>query len=365
MIVALVVVPLLIISFLAGIYTGNRRVFPFSLLLKLKHALRKTSPTLDAQGSEQFIIGIRDSHELGLKRAELSRYVFGSDSLPLQRIPDEIVPLTGPQYNVFREHGSAEQWIVRMEFGIDSKILFLTPDRVSKRTVVLYHQGHEGSVLHGASIIVRLLNEGFRVAALAMPLLGDNSKPNVEFRRHGTIRLCDHDFFPFLDHEYGCHSVKFFLEPVVATINKLSAAGAQNFAMLGYSGGGWATTMCAALDTRIKASFPVASSLPFSQRVAREMSDYENHIPELYAIANYPELHLLGCDGGRKQLQIFNEYDPVAWSGTRGNAYEPQVMRALSAIGGGRFQVMIDSSWAEHGISRKALSHIISELSTL
>ena len=38
--------------------------------------------------------------------------------------------------------------------------------------------------------------------------------------------------------------------------------GDVNISMCGFSGGGWTTTIAAAIDPRIKNSFPVAGSLP-------------------------------------------------------------------------------------------------------
>jgi pimeloyl-ACP methyl ester carboxylesterase len=214
-------------------------------------------------------------------------------------------------------------------------------------------------------VLQRLLKAGYPVLALAMPLLGDNSQPVVQLRRHGPVRLCDHDFLALVDHEFGRPSIRFFVEPVLAGINRLAAEGADRFAMLGWSGGGWTTTLCAALDPRIRASYSVAGSLPFSQRRRGEMSDYENHLPALYELANYPELYVLSASGpSRSAMQILNEYDTVAWSGRRGLAYERRVQDTLGRLGSGRFSCVIDDTWTGHGISRAALDRILSDLET-
>ena len=134
-------------------------------------------------------------------------------------------------------------------------------------------------------------------------------------------------------------------------------------AMMGISGGAWTTTLVAALDSRIRGSYPVAGSLPFSLRGRGELADYENHVPPLYAIANYPELYVMGADTPtRTQIQVFNRYDPVGWSGDRGKCYEAQVQDVLARLGGGRFQVLVDDSHAGHRISRVALDRVLIDL---
>jgi dienelactone hydrolase len=354
-----------IAAFLFGIHSGHNKTLPFRILAAIRQRTRSAATSgIPEISAPRFCIDIESEPALRRQRSKLIEYIWGQTSLPIDRFPDEVTSGNAAQrYDQFKDHTDIAEWLVRMQFGIDSKILVLVPKGTPRKTAVVYQQGHEGDVSHGAGVISRLSKEGFYVVALSMPLLGPNSQPEVEFRRHGRVRLRDHDFFPLVDFEYGVHSVRFFLEPVIACVNRLIAQGYTSIAMLGYSGGGWTTTMCAAIDDRITFSSPIAASLPFSLRNAREMSDYENHIPELYSIANYPELHVLGAHGQRFQLQILNEFDPVAWSGRRGELYEQAVRDTLARLGGGgRFEVMTDSSWAGHGISKSALRRILAEL---
>ena len=102
----------------------------------------------------------------------------------------------------------------------------------------------------------------------------------------------------------------------------------RSVAMMGISGGGWLTTLYAALDPRVRASYPVAGTLPIFLRskAARDWGDYEQNHPDLYRIANYPELYVLGSHGeGRRQIQILNRYDDCCFAGTRSRLYEEAV----------------------------------------
>lgn len=331
---------------------GEKTFFPGEAVLR---RARRRPP--------RFVVSIDDSVEVVARRTALYKYLWGEVDLRFGRVPDEVGAGSLTDQHRFGDLATVSRWTVRMPFEIDSKIVVMTPRGEIRATTLIYHQGHEGSIVHGASTIRYFLRGGFRVVALAMPLLGGNSQPWVDLRRHGQFRLQHHDCFPMLDHEFGVHSVRFFVEPVIACVNHLCQMGVRSIAMLGSSGGGWTTTLCAALEDRISHSFPVAGTLPFSQRRSHEMSDYENHLPELYELANYPELYVMGaCGAERRQLQILNKFDTVAWEGERGKCYEEVVRDALRRLGTGSFEVMIDDSWVGHGISALALRRIREEL---
>jgi hypothetical protein len=83
----------------------------------------------------------------------------------------------------------------------------------------------------------------------------------------------------------------------------------------------------------------------------------------LYELANYPELYVMGAFGvGRRQLQVLNMFDTVAWEGERGKRYEKAVRDLLGRLGAGSFEVVIDDSWMGHGISAQTLRRIREEL---
>lgn len=52
--------------------------------------------------------------------------------------------------------------------------------------------------------------------------------------------------------------MRFFIEPVVLTINYALTLGYKRIIMSGLSGGGWTTTVAAAIDPRIQLSMPGA-----------------------------------------------------------------------------------------------------------
>jgi hypothetical protein len=171
----------------------------------------------------------------------------------------------------------------------------------------------------------------------------------------------------FLLPENG-HPVKYFVEPVVIVLNYLE----KNFhyssvSMVGISGGGWTTTLAAAIDTRIKKSFPVAGSYPIYLRSnsMRDWGDYEQTVPEIYRTVNYLELYMLGSYGiHRKQLQVINQYDACCFAGTKWETYKDIVRERVHRLGTGEFDLFLDATHREHLISVAATSRILDELAS-
>src|ERR1041385_7687309 len=91
--------------------------------------------------------------------------------------------------------------------------------------------------------------------------------------------------------------------------------------MVGLSGGGWTTTLYAAIDPRIRKSFPVAGSIPLYLYSDHYQTDAEQSRPELYSLAGYPDLYVLGSSGiGRKQVQILNHSDSCCFGSLQHDA---------------------------------------------
>ncbi len=155
--------------------------------------------------------------------------------------------------------------------------------------------------------------------------------------------------------------MKFFVEPVIVFLNYAVAELRYDMvAMVGVSGGGWTTTLAAALEPRIVRSYPVAGSLPLVFGSGR---DYEQTHHGLYALANYLELYVLGTYGEtRRQIQVLNRYDPCCFGGTEYVLYEEQVRQTAQRVGNGSFSVFLDETHREHKISEAALDVILNDL---
>jgi hypothetical protein len=174
--------------------------------------------------------------------------------------------------------------------------------------------------------------------------------------------------------------MKYFLEPTALGLNYLERRSRSDhfpkyraFHMTGLSGGGWTTTIYAAIDTRIRCSFPVAGTIPLYLRTGGSVGDREQFEPSFYRIAGYPDLYILGGHGrGRKQVQILVRRDDCCFGEAQHDSkasgvayaeamreYETRVRTALKEIGHGSFRLEIDDTAPSHMISHHAIQNVL------
>lgn len=184
---------------------------------------------------------------------------------------------------------------------------------------------------------------------MRMPLYGENT---------AGAGIWSHEIVLGLRPTAGS-GMQFFIEPVAVVVNWAVDEGFSEISMIGLSGGGWTTTLAAAIDPRIRYSFPVAGSLPLYVRTS-DLGDAEQFDPATYSIAGYPDLYVLGGAGdGSRQRQILNRYDDCCFSGVRHLAYEEYVRSTGATIGSGEWDVFIDSSHVGHLTSLYALEEAV------
>jgi len=200
---------------------------------------------------------------------------------------------------------------------------------------------------------------------IAVPMSGQNNKPEVDFPRFGIIKFYIHDQLKLLESD-DYSPLKLFIEPVLAGINHVQKKNSfSDINMVGLSGGGWVSTIYPALDPRIKRSYPVAGSMPIFLRTGHsgDWGDYEQTHMELLKTATYIELYIMAAHKpGRKHIQIINVKDPCCFWGDRYKYYESNIQETLSAINGGTFDVFPDDSHNEHKISDIALNFIVKDM---
>lgn len=312
------------------------------------------------------LISIKQPQDVSQLRSRLIALLWGRPGLPLS-LPSAIA-------NDFVDHGyddisslsRTDKLSIVMEFGLDSNVYHFIPLNPNNK-VVLYHKGHADDFDNEKEQIKELLDNGYSVFVFDMPLSGLNNQPTVHLPRQGNLKLTDHDHIQFLKPVNG-HPVKYFIEPIVIVLNYLKKQfDYSSVSMVGISGGGWATTIAAAIDTRIEKSFPVAGSYPIYLRSnsERDWGDYEQINPEIYNTVNYLELYILGSYGvNRKQLQIINQYDPCCYAGTKWETYKDIVRARVQDLGVGEFDLLSDDSQNQHLISKEAMKRILDELSS-
>jgi pimeloyl-ACP methyl ester carboxylesterase len=307
--------------------------------------------------------------QLRAQRRALVEDVWSSPEIPAALLPDRID--TGVRIDAYADlPGLAriDSMVVELELGLRSIILHFHPASPTDEAVIL-HQGHAGLVAL-APVIAGLLARGYAVLGMEMPLVGRNAlADSVETASGARFRIATHGDLLKLEDE-GVQTMRYFLSPVAAVVNHLAGDGRyRRLHMVGLSGGGWTTTLYAALDPRIGKSVPVAGSLPFHLRDdAGSIGDYEQlRERSIYRFAGFLDLYVLaGLEPGRRQLQVLNAVDPCCFAAAPRlesiREYVEVVQGVLEAAGGGVFELVVDDTHAEHAISPWAIDVICQEI---
>jgi hypothetical protein len=310
------------------------------------------------------LIQLRNEGDILLKRNKLIEFLWGQEGFPDTLLPDRVEKnVIDETFGDLKNLKQIDAIHISMEWGVNSIAYHFIPV-AGNGELFIYHHGHGEGFSSGIATIEALLNAGYSVIGMSMPLVGLNNQPVVHLERFGRLKLTSHDHLKFLKMEHG-HPLKLFIQPVAVVLNYARQEyGYSSIHMAGISGGGWTTTVYAAIDPRISHSYPAAGSLPLYLRseIAVNWGDYEQLVPEFYEIANYLELYILGAYGaGRRQLQILNQHDACCFAGTGYRTYETVVKERVDALGLGKFEVYLDSSHKEHKISEQAIKMILED----
>ena len=342
-------------------------------------------------------IRFRTPAEADAKRQELIYYIW-STGLPTSKLP---VATTNIGTEIFSRDlkGLNSELIASVDL-LDANvsdlnfnsIAYLIHPHISNANttrLVIAHQGHQGGLGDGVGdAINRLLQSGFTVLAMQMPLVGWNNWRTITLPDcGGTVTITNNgtgghtELFNKLTQTLtngGCF--RFFLEPVVQGINYFqhTTPTVKDVSMIGLSGGGWTTHMASAVDMRIKQSFPVAGAYPAyilqflrpgspdtEQTYAPLYLEIDRHntngIPDTAAgVASKLEIFALGGYGlGRRQIQILNLYDSCCFYGSFFTSYNNFVSTVVRNLGQGDWAFYSDATHKHHLISSNVCENVI------
>jgi hypothetical protein len=270
-------------------------------------------------------------------------------------------------------------------WGYNANAYLMHPTNTANANrLVIVHQGHAHDLFGGVGATANhLLQQGFTVLAMKMPLTGLAawSNDNTAFIAgyQGFRSYASHDDMIYnTGPSGGGQGFRFFLEPVVQGINHAVAnmEGLTDISMIGLSGGGWTTSLMAAIDPRISLSVPVAGSAPLYRRNADPgaVGDAEQFYTPLYneniqpngtggGVATWLEIYALGGFGeGRRQIQVTNQFDNCCFAGTFPNDFKDIVSSRVESLGSGQWEHVIDSTHHVHQISSHVLKSVIDPL---
>ena len=304
------------------------------------------------------LLHIRTDEDVARVRTELIAFIWKNDG-QLPNASDVVRAAADLPPPLAMCPATCETLTIEMTNGFKSVVHHFQPKKPTRK-LALFHQGHDDNVWSGggAETVTFLLDRGYAVMVFQMPLFGDNKPfaPAGVGSHNAMEQLVARDLEP----------IRYFVEPVAVALNYSAKQFAHDdVVMIGLSGGGWTTTLYAALDPRVRLSFPVAGTLPDYLRVGRtgDKGDWEQYYPALYRIANYLDLYVMGASGpGRKQRQVLNKFDSCCFWGVGYRTYEKHVQEAVGESGAGGFDVYLDESHRSHLVSQDTLKRAIGPL---
>ena len=345
---------LTIIVWIYGIIVGNYHYIPYKEIKFLKDYVNyynypkdTVSPDYSPLDKNSYL-QIKPSSLISVNernidsiRKEVIKIIFGTSILP-HDLPYSISNKIDRRYDDLKNLKKIEQFKIKMDYGLISTGYIFKPINGNNQ-LIIYHQGHDGDFLFNKSTIDFFVNHGYTVYAFCMPLFGLNNTVTINHKKLGKFKLLTHEDFQYLE-----NPLSYFVKPVIVMLNYATQHKQFNtIKMAGISGGGWTTTICPAIDVRIKESYPIAGTYPMYIRFSlpeKNKGDYEQSYGPLYSKINYLDLYVLGSStNNRKQLQILNKYDPCCYSGDLHLNYQKDVQNIVRKLDG-HFDLFIDSS---------------------
>ena len=319
-------------------------------------------------------ITLHSARDAAAKRRALLQYLWGAEGFPERRLPDAVITNVACPVKQLDHLERVDELRFDMATNLQGLAYHFIPQRPNFELVVVHH-GHActldddpapADVGYGMQRTIRaLLREGYGVLGVFMP----HMRPGDCTGGHEAMFNLATTGSP----------IKYFLEPTALSLNYLQSRHRSDqfpkyrtFHMTGLSGGGWTTTIYAAIDPRIRCSFPVAGTIPLYLRTGGSIGDREQFEPSCYSIAGYPDLYILGgCGPGRTQVQILVRRDDCCFGEAQHDAkasgtsyaeamreYENRVQAALKKIGGS-FRLEIDETAPSHMISHHTIEEVL------
>lgn len=260
------------------------------------------------------------------------RAIWGDDDPFSGPLTSTRTTLPQPFIGYVTKHGYAQSVEIAYPGGLPSRITWFVPRAPWNGRFSIYHEGHGGAAVEmGAETIDWLLERGWHVIAVDMPLIGLNSvdaRPGLE--AHGQFESLDNGV---------ASPLSLFLTPIqliVDWIFELDPGRDQDLLLIGRSGGGLTSYAYAAMDPRIDVAVSVAGGRPISERLdapwgAAELGDYEQTVPYLYNVVGHE--HLMLAAGSKGSFQIFNRWDACCFRIQRDSAFVQYLLGASSVIG--------------------------------
>jgi hypothetical protein len=180
------------------------------------------------------------------------------------------------------------------------------------------------------ALVRRLAAKPCDIILNSMPLQGENRFAAAYLNI--TPEAADtHDKLALLLPAIGS-PLKYFMTPPLASLNyALSQRSYSKVVALGLSGGGWATSMIAAIDPRIQRAYAVAGSVPLAFRGFLPEGDWEQY----HLSIDYLDIYAMAvAEAGRKNFLFYNGKDSCCFQAGGVFPWVRRLSKVLSAFPG-------------------------------
>ena len=215
------------------------------------------------------------------------------------------------------------------------------------------------------AFLKRLAAEGCDLIMVSMPFHGENRgyAPDVGLPMEPPSGISHDDMSKVQAIKPDRGSLlRYFLEPAMGSLQwALTQRSYQRIGMAGMSGGGWATTVLAALEPRVQASYAVAGSVPMKYRASPREGDWEQDTPDLLNVAGYSDLYLMGVAERRRRVHLlYNAEDRCCFKGTHVQRFAPALVKHANEAGYGPLEIKIFAG-SVHDIQPAIADHILAD----
>lgn len=330
-----------------------------AMLLVPLGAVAQTYPANVAAINPADMIRVTDATSANTIRSNLIQEIYGGPlAAPNAVTFFSTLNPTGTTWQGATNLASIQEWRVTVSRGFVSRLYRFMPTTYRNPTsgrgavIVSAGHGHIGTTPPYEASIKWLVASGYEVWTVDMPVSGLNVTPvtiadpdlgNLQIRSHDDMQAMRTPTF---------NPLRIFMEPVTAIVNDLAARGITNVGMFGLSGGGWTTTLYAALDTRVLAAYSIAGTMPIYARSwappHNAIGDWEQReIPALGV--DYTDLYILAAQN-RRFVNIHNLGDDCCFGGAVANHYHTAVNSVVTTVGGS-YATVIDNTASSHTIT--------------
>lgn len=312
-------------------------------------------------------------------RAAFVSQVWGG-ALPTA-LPTVTTNYTGPRYDVPAQVSRCDRLTAALPRGGTSEMHLMHPVAAPLNRLAILRAGHSIFFYDAAAdpgtnmvgMLSALLTAGYHVLGECMPVDGYNSpQPVHTLTPSGTFTPTTHASYQTLE-DNGVACLRYFLDGPIVALNHCAA----NYSFLsvdetGISGGGWATDLHAAVDLRIRRSYPVLGSLPFNLRQPSgpgDAGDWEQVAARPWWSVlttggrDHEVAYLLGClEPGRRRVQVLADGDtvfPAATIHTQIDAYAAWIDARVPA---GQHRVLYDTTAGRHRYSPETITAIVADM---